>query len=285
MAERAKTWRRVLGLVLGIVLVAAAIWYAAARVDFKLIQQAKPWQLAAIAGGVVLNLLVTSLLFWAVTIPFKPNPPVSYRKMLALISASGLLNYLPLQAGTVGRSAFLVTRHGLSPVNVITMILIVIGLTFVVAIPCLLLNGFLSVGVPIAFVVAVSAVALVAGALAVERVLRPHGRGIGWIALLIKLADLAVTSGRLWIAFRVCGHPVSAIDAMIAAAAASLASLVSPIPAGLGLREWAVALTQGPYGVLATLVDRAIEAVVLIVAGILGIVNLKSDKPAKPQAA
>jgi uncharacterized membrane protein YbhN (UPF0104 family) len=283
MAERAKAWWRAGGLILGAALVAGAIWYASQRVDFAAIRQAQAWQLAAITGGVIANLLTTTLFFWVVTLPFKPHPPVTYRKMLALICSSGLLNYLPLQAGTVGRSAYLVSRHGVSAMDAVKIVLFAISFTVFAAMmaggsaltlavrgsePLILLN--LSLWTLFAFVLPAALLGL-------------HLRS-WWPAvwLPVRVLDLPITSLRLWVAFRAVGHPVSPLEALIAAAASSLASVLSLTPNGLGLREWAVALTQGPFGVLATLLDRAVEAVVLVVAGIVGIANLKK---AKPQAA
>jgi len=95
----------------------------------------------------------------------------------------------------------------------------------------------------------------------------------GWWAPL-RTVDLAVSAGRLWLAFEVMGAPIGYGDAVVAASASLLVKLAGLTPNGLGLSEWAVAALSSALapvstatGAAAALLDRAAEAVVLIVAG------------------
>ena len=97
----------------GLILVAAAITVALRQVDWSLISKAGIWQLAALASAAAGNLLLSGLLFWTITRSFNAQPPVSFGKMLKLMCAAALVNYLPLRPGLVGRAAYLKLHHRL----------------------------------------------------------------------------------------------------------------------------------------------------------------------------
>jgi hypothetical protein len=111
---------------------------------------------------------------------------------------------------------------------------------------------------------------------------------VGWagrylmICLLAQVAALFAAALRWWLVFRILEHPISLADAWLAAIVHMLSVMLGPAN-GLGLREWLIGIggQQGwlsdalgsdiGVGLTAALVDRAAEAVVLIVCGLLGL--------------
>ena len=100
-------------------------------------------------------------------------------------------------------------------------------------------------------------------------------------------AALFAVAVRWWIVFRMLDRPISLIDAWLAAITHMVSIMLGPAN-GLGLREWLIGIAgqQGwlsaalhsdiGLGLTAALVDRAVEAVVLIVCGVCGLWFLRS---------
>ncbi len=107
---------RVAGLLVGVGLTGAAAWFALGHDWHRALTpllNANPMWVIALATAVVGQLLLTGLLFWVVTLSFDAQPPVGPVRMIQVIAASSLLSYLPLEAGFLGRTAYLKLRHGL----------------------------------------------------------------------------------------------------------------------------------------------------------------------------
>ncbi len=262
------TW---LALAIGIVLLVGAILMAATEVNWEQLREAEPWQLVALVGLVCANLFFSGLLWWSVTLSFDAKPRVGFGRMLALVCASGLLNYLPLRPGLVGRAAFLKMKHNL-PVRQSMWILAVIllisvavlgiaaaivqwvapAIQYEVALAALLL---LTLGVP-----------MVAGRVMKRKIVA------GWLWVPMRAADLLITGLRLWIVFQISGKPIEYPHAVFAASAGLFVSLLGITPNGLGLREWAIAgatsAATGHVGFAAAIIDRGIEAIVIIITGL-----------------
>lgn len=273
---------RALGLALGLLLLGGAIAFALGRADWAQLQRAAPAQAFQLAGAILVNLFLTALLFWVVTLSFDAKPAVGLGRMLALISASALLNYLPLQAGSIGRAAYLKLRNDLPLRQSVLIQLIIAVITMVVPLSVVLV--MLTPG-PVrglaALIVAGGVVGLTKPA--AEALLRRKVVA-AWSWMPLRLADLSFTALRMWIAFAMIGQPASYLQALAIAAAIMVVNLVSLTPNGLGFREWVAAAVSalagaglGPAGVLATLVDRAVEAVVFIGVGLLASVWLRRD--------
>jgi len=257
----------------GVGLIVGAVWTAAKHIDFEAISRASPLLLAGLAAGIVANLLLTAALHWQVTRVYDTQPPVGFRLMLRLTAASALLNYLPLQPALLGRAAYLKLRHGL-PLRQsvwITIVILAVGLTAMLAVSAaaLLWDGDVGKwrGVTVLIVAAVAAPLMLKALLR-----RPAPDNWTWTPL--RMFDVAVTACRLWLAFRIIGQPVSPSFAVLCAAASALVAMLPLSPNGLGLSEWAVAaiaemtaVIEGPVGLAAKLVDRAIEALVIVLCG------------------
>lgn len=268
-----RLWRnvlRALGLVLGAALLLGAAVYAGRGVDWSVLTGAPPWLGTLLGAAVGANLVLTSLLFWAITRSFDAEPSVSVGRMTALISVSSLLNYLPLlRPGLLGRASYLKLRHGLPLRQSVVILLIVLVLAVVVllaiAVALVLFEGpwrWVAAG---GLVVGLSAIAGPVG----RRVLRrPVERG--WLWVVLRAADVLVAGLRLWVAFWILGASVGYAEAVVAGAAALLVRLAGITPNGLGLSEWTVAVltpvlapVEMAVGAAAALVDRAVEVLVV----------------------
>jgi hypothetical protein len=239
--------------------------------------QAKPWQMAVLPATVVGNLLITSLIFWVITRSYDARPKVPATEMFWLISASALLNYLPLRPGLLGRAAYLKLKYDL-PVRQSVLILLIV---LVLGAAVLLGAAAVVVIVPVVVLPVVGACATLVATVLVwgvaPRILRrPIEAGWSWVPL--RLLDLSLGTLRLWVAFAVVGHAVGWADAIVLAAAGMLIAMAGLTPNGLGLREWAIGLLAGMMGkgdpeetfaiaAAAALVDRAIEAIVVAIVG------------------
>ncbi len=92
----------------------------------------------------------------------------------------------------------------------------------------------------------------------------------------------------LWLAFRIRGHELTFEQALAVGAIKAVGSLVDMLgitPNGLGLRELIIGgttalanIAEGPVGVAASLFDRGIEAVVVVVAGLVSMAQLRRDR-------
>lgn len=273
-------------LVLGVALLGVALWYALGRdwqASLAPLARANPWLVVALAGAVVAQLVLTGLLFWAVTLSFDARPAVSAGRMIQIISASSLLNYLPLEAGLIGRAAYLKWRHALPLRQSVLILLVVIALSTVVpgvAVAIALMSpAGLAPTLGVAALLALCALTPPVGRMLLQRPIR---MGLAWAPL--RAAELLVGALRLWLAFVIVGQPTGYTQVLIAAAAGFFISLLSPTPNGLGLREWAIAGLStlmspqaGPAAALASLVDRAIEAGVFVVAGLWSVHRLRRE--------
>jgi uncharacterized membrane protein YbhN (UPF0104 family) len=99
--------------------------------------------------------------------------------------------------------------------------------------------------------------------------------------MAIRSAEVLAWALHAWAAFRLSGWPVPAETAVGAALVASAANLVPFVGNGLGIREWAVALSApvlGGYerdaGLAAELTGRAIDVAVALPLGMLAIAAL-----------
>jgi hypothetical protein len=272
---------KLLAFFLGLTLVAAAVVVAARGIAPGQLAHANPWLLASLAGLVVVNLVLTAALLWLMTLSFDAVPPVRLGTMLALLSASGLLNYLPLQPGMISRTAYLKLRHAL-PIrqSVIVMVLVRVVGALVMATALLLVVLRTTAGRWAALALALGLLTVVTGPLSRWVLRRELVAAWAWVPL--RALDMLAAAARLWLAFIVIGHPLPFHQALIAGAASMFVSQLGLTPNGLGLSEWvvagiseALAPTTAASGAAAKLIDRGAEALVFIIAGLWSLRSLR----------
>ena len=261
---------------LGIVLVGAAI-AAANRADgpavWPLVRQATVWQWCALLLIPIGNWLLTSGLFSTLTGHFGR---VDRGEMAALIGASWLLNYLPLQPGLLGRIAYHHRFHGIA----VRHSLVVIGCSM----GCTVMAAAIMVAVTVGttqgglggwltpMLVGCGVLLVLTGV--VIRLVRP-GMFAGRLALALGLryADMGLAAIRYGVLFAMLGHPIRDSQGSMLAAT-SLVATLPPVP--MGLREWAVELLSrsasmapATAGLRVDLLGRAGEVSVALVVGLV----------------
>jgi uncharacterized membrane protein YbhN (UPF0104 family) len=268
-------YRRI-GTVAGIALAAAAaiaVWRNPAIADSLGRAARNPdWPaLALLAASCLATQALTSAVFW---ILMRRHGAVGILEMNELVAASTLGNYVPLQAGSIGRMAYHKAVHGIPVRTSLVVILQAMAATAIatcaVGAAALLARGG---GAPWWTAAAVPFVWL---PLAVDRGWRPFA-----LVMAIRSAEVLAWALHAWAAFRLSGWPVPAETAVGAALVASAANLVPFVGNGLGIREWAVALAApvlGGYerdaGLAAELTGRAIDVAVALPLGMLAIAAL-----------
>ncbi len=274
---------RTLAWTVGSLLVIAALFLAIRGTDFSTWQSANPMDIIGVAALVGLNLIITGLLFWWATLSFDTKPRVSIGRMVGLISASALLNYLPLRVGLFGRAIYLKTHHQLPVFQsgvILFGVLYVSGMVLgAIAVLPLIAPRELWWPTGIAGMIALALLNI----WLLPRLLRRPIRGAAWW-IVLKLIDALVGGARLWLILAMMGHTMAYADALALGAAGMFISMLGLTPNGLGLREWFIAamatvLPIDPMQAMsAALIDRAIEVPVIAISGLISLRVLRAKK-------
>ena len=280
--------RRVIGVVVGVLLLAAAVWAVWSRGSvvedaWATMRQAPAWMVVMALVLPLASWLLTSGTFWLLSRRYAPVP---MSDMTLLIGAAWLLNHLPLRPGMVGRVAFHKKYHGMAigdsvRVMVVAMVCsgVALAMLLVAALGVSRVEGAAWTAASLAGpTVAVGVVAIGARAL-----------GKSWwaeaAALAVRNLDMLAWVGRYAIVFALVGQEVSVERLVIVAAVCQVAMLVPLTGNGVGLREWAVGLTlaamagaaatadvreqAAAIGLAADLLNRAAETVLAVPVGLL----------------
>lgn len=280
---------RVLGFVVALLLLAAAIWSVVSNADaltrLRLgVTGAPAWVLVMLLVIPVSNWLLTGAIFHTLT---RVRVPVSLGHMNALIGAAWLLNFFPLSPGFFGRVAY---QKSVLKLPVRTSLRIVIESLiagWVVFVFALLAthdttHRWGQIGWAIIW-----CIAIIVGMVPASR-RRPVTLVSTYAnAFVLKCVDFALWSLRYMLLLILLGHPVEPTHAVALALVSQTAVLVPFIGNGLGVREWLVGLvaavlptwfifassahTVAPpiaTGVAADLLGRAAEVIVAIPVGL-----------------
>ena len=273
-----RSWLRRLGLLLGAVLLVAAIVLIARQHDvlaraFSAIRQPSAPHLFLLFTCVLGNVVLTALMF---SVLMSRYGKVRLFEMQALIGAATLLNYLPLRPGLFGRIAYHKTVNDISPVDTAKTIGQAIALSLAVAVclaGCLVVAAqfHLTLWIVLALPFALLALGTMVGTIRI------------WaLAGLIRYVEVFIWAARYYAAFALIDYTISIEAALAFACISMIATLVPFFSNGLGLREWAIGLAapiltvayQLEHGITAELVNRAGELIVVLIAGLVGIVYL-----------
>ena len=221
-------------------------------------------------AGLVAACLVTQVLTSAVfSILMRRHGRVGFGEMNALVAASTLGNYVPPQAGSVGRMAYHKAVNGIPVRSTLVTILQAMAATAVatcaVGAVALLARG---AGAPWWSAALVPALWL---PLALDRGWRPFA-----LVMVLRSVEVLAWALHAWAAFRLSGWAIGPETAVGAALVASAANLVPFVGNGLGIREWAVAVAApvlGGYerdaGLAAELVGRSVDVLVAVPLGLV----------------
>ena len=276
--SRGRSWLRRLGLLLGAVLLVAAIIFVARQHDvlaraFSAIRQPSAPHLFLLVACVLGNVVLTALMF---SVLMSRYGKVRLIEMQALIGAATLLNFLPLRPGLFGRIAYHKTINHIPAADTAKTIGHAIALSIAVA-GCLAL----------CLVVAAQFQLTLWVVLALPFAFLASGTMVGTIRIwalagLIRYVEVFIWAARYYAAFALLDYTISIEAALAFACISMIATLVPFFSNGLGLREWAIGLAaplltvayQLEHGITAELVNRAGELIVVLIAGLLGLAYL-----------
>lgn len=296
-AQRTASRRRIgrlVGTVFGLLLFVLACWVVSRQqqtlqTSFEAIRNAH-WGLILLLLLLPLgNLVCTSATFHVLTNRYGRVPMWD---MHLLMLSAGLLNYLPLRPGLVGRVAYHRQVHGVRATDSAKVVLSALVCS-AVGIVGMLLGAMAAAGLGLShqpagwfLSVAVGLCCLLVGA-----VLRAHRAEERWwrfaAACGYRSGDMLLWAARYAVAFKLVGVPIGWLEATVLATISQAALIVPLVGNGLGLREWAIGLGAGSgllgragtaehelgdlatTGLTADLVNRAAEVIVLVPLGVI----------------
>ena len=221
--------------------------------------------LALLVGAVLATQVLTSATF---ALLMRRHARIGFGEMNALVAASTLANYVPMQAGSIGRLAYHRTVHGV-PVRA-TLVAILQAMAATAVATCAVGAAALLGTAADAPWWAPALVAVLWLPLAIEPAWRTFA-----LVMVVRTLEVLAWAVHAWAAFRLSGWDIAPQTAIGAALVASAANLVPFIGNGLGIREWAVALAApvlGGYerdaGLAAELTGRAVDVAVAVPLGL-----------------
>ena len=261
------------GLFVGLALIAAAFWTIArsgtiVNQAWQHLSVASPILFAELLGCIALIALCTALSVLILSNRTRPPIRVELREMLALICASTLGNFVPLQPGLIGRIAFHHQVHGIAvPIS----LLIAIQSTALTGIAAL----WIGAGLALTHAAHLSWSAAVLSPILLVPFLRNTAAREFTAAFFIRIMETCIWALRIHIAFQLIGQPIDAAAALALACVANAANTIPFIGNGIGIREWSVGfLAPMIAGVpladalAAEIVGRLAEIIFFIPAGL-----------------
>lgn len=290
--RRHRTLYKRIGVVAGLVLMASAVTVVvrnqAIRDNLARAISSPNWDaLAYLVGSVLMLQVLTSAAFHRMMCQFGR---VGFVEMNALLAASTLGNYIPMQVGSIGRVAYHQAVNGI-PVRASLVVIVKSMVSMFIALCVLGACALLCHGLQAPWWVCLL-VPLIWLPLALDARIRVFG-----IVLFLRTLELLVWALHAWAAFKLSGWEIGGETAIGVALVGSLANLVPFVGNGLGVREWAVALAaplitgyERDAGLAAELMGRAVDIAVTIPLGLVGFSYLvrraKNAPPTfKPPAA
>ena len=307
---------RFIGYPAAFVLLGLSIWLAVkggqsneGESGFKHLFQASASQISMMLGCVVFSIVINGYVFYALLKPFPNGRPVSFFSMVKLIAATSLLNYMPMRAGMVGRAAYLKEYHQVGYRLSLLMLFIAAGFTVLTFLIMLLLNAWrtqLDAVWFISLTIILLCIARFMPAVMCQIIKRFPGFkdiALDWFSnlsfaktshifvwLWARAFDVLAYALRLYIVVQVLGKETSFVVILTYAISGMFTTLATPLPNGLGLKELVFGLLASAglggetmasleSGIMLGLVDRAVEAIVFIVTGLLSIAILHFKKP------
>jgi hypothetical protein len=208
--------------------------------------------------------------------------PIKKTEMFWLVMVSGMLNWLPIRAGLIGRTLYHSKVNGISPAKSLRVlaesVVIIVGMSGVALLMVVASDAF-----SLNIIYFVCAPILVSSAFLIRQSTRRWS-----LAISCRYFDVLLSAARYWLIFDLMRFGITPETAILLAGAGSIASLL-PLPTGgLGGREWIIGLVASwvtvfpsaiVLGLVADLVNRAVELVVMIPLGLTGQHFLRKKLP------
>lgn len=287
--------RRIVGFVVGLVLLGAAFYFVAhnlgpAKSALEKVKGGAWWLVPALLLLPILHLPLTGAIFWAATPPDAAGRArVGLLEMTALITAGNLANYLPLRPGMVARLAYHRAVNNIPIVEsakilgtVVAAGLVAAGLFLTASMAAVRASGGSIPQLPIAILALPLAIGLL-GTIYFRASAPTHSSALArwWMVLTLRYVDFGVWAARYALAFWAIDVQLTSAQAAIYAVIANAAMLIPLAGNGLGIREWVIAFA-GPLipgailgssavkeGVSADLLCRVSDICVSVLAGLI----------------
>ncbi|MDP6987724.1 MAG: hypothetical protein QGG74_06740 [Phycisphaerales bacterium] len=264
---------RLAGAIVGVVLLAAAIWLVVSHANeaqraWEALERPDPSMIAALLG-LTLLLIPVSAAAQSLMLRRTSGVAVELGEMSALVSLATLLNMLPMWPGAIGRIGYHKVVHGVSPMQAGMAVVAVRLIGLVMGI--VLLGAVLIWPAEAVIVWLAMLVGLVAAT-----IWSPL-RDAGWV-VIVKWIDLLLIAARYAVAFSLLGVDLDSANSGAMAGTSEIASSVPFVGGGPGLREWAIGwmterLSSLPdalvLGVMADLLVRIATLLVMLPCGIV----------------
>jgi hypothetical protein len=276
---------RMVGLIFGMALILIAIAFVVQQRDaleqaWQHIRRPSLLPLLILPIAVLCNVALSGVLFRVLLSRFGH---VGWLEMQAVIAAATLMNFIPLRPGLPGRLLYHravnripLMKSGRTVIEAAAISIVVGGYLAIAAI------GAIRWGINLWYLT-IGPLPLLLASLALPRV------RLWMLAILVRYIEVLVWAVRYACAFALIGSPIDANGALALAVVSMFATMVPLFSNGLGLREWAIGLVA-PFltaytmelGIIAELVNRAAELVVISVAGLAGMAYLARRKTERP---
>ncbi len=243
--------RERIGFVTGIVLLGAAAAYLISEPEqfgkfVEQIKDAPAWAITVVLIGPIFNWVCVGLCLHALV---RRHGEVGRLEMLALVGSAWLLNHLPMRPGLIGRIGYHAKINSIrvrdsieaslwSVIHAAIANAIALGLV-------LMVPTDLSLGMLVGVLLLPTAIAGVIGGVLMFS--RPRV-GLLLFGFVYRGLDLFVWMARYAAAFAMLGIAVSPIQIVLITAASQIAQLIPLTGAGLGFREWGVAIAAKMSG-------------------------------------
>ncbi len=275
MSPKAKSLARILGFVLGLGLLASAIFVisrSAPTLDQLrgVISRIDAWLVVGAVVATLGTLVGATGMFYALVRHFGR---IGFFEMGRLIAASSVLNYLPMQPGLVGR---IVHQEVVNGIPMRKSVLSIVEAAVICAVTIIWL-ALAIVAIHWTTSRALGGVVAALPVLCGFAYAMPNQVGWGryFEAIFWRWIDLVSWTIRYAVVFAVIGVELSPESAATAACIAGVANMVPFLGNGLGVREWAVGLA-GPVlaiwpadtGLAAELLNRVLDLAIIVPLGL-----------------
>ena len=279
--RRGRRWYviRLVVMVVGLIMLAGAIVLISVQREalsgaLQALADPRPGPIAILLGSMLVTILITGWQFQILLARHR----LPTLEMMALISGSALLNFLPLKVGLLGRVTYHQAVHGIHPLETVRAMifargagLLVIGLAAV--------SVFASEGLSSPLWAWLLMPVMVPGWFVMARATRTAA-----VVVILKYLDLLLMAVRLSCAFTLMEVQMTFATCVGLACIGMLANAIPFLTGGLGLREWLIGWftsilvaipTALALGVFADLINRAAELLVLLPVGGISILWLR----------
>lgn len=301
--------KRLIQLLVQLTVLSGIIYYLFQRRD----ELAQLWNVSLLDMVSVLGLAVlgSAIRSWQLCYIIRTlNSKISFTESICITSSATLLNYLPMNAGTILKAGILKKHYSVKYAHfvsitaaAVSLILISGGVLGLIAIIFsgleLKVNNIILIGIFIISIIASATMLCVPSSLiknnnnwfktAVKDLLIgleliKRDIRVLFVLLFLTASALLIAALRLWICFHAINTKVSVFGCILFAAISNLLVIVNIVPASLGAREILIGATARftgfsfDEGLFAASLDRIFGLILTVGMGLPGLIMLRVKK-------